>query len=118
MPQVSTSDKLKSTLAGLITATGLYFSLLYLVQSSVPLRFGIFVATLALAGGLMYFSEPGRRFVAYCKDASLEVRKVVWPHKDEVLKMSGVVIVFVTIVAIFLWLVDALLAWLLQFITF
>lgn len=113
---MNTADKVKSTLAAVVTATGLYFSLLYLVQSPIPLRLAIFVATLAIASALMYFSDPGKRFVAYCLAASIEVRKVVWPHKDEVLKMSGVVIVFVTVVAIFLWLVDALLSWLLQFL--
>lgn len=109
-------DRVKASAAALVAAVGLYYSLLGMVASPAPLRFAVFAVTVAVAGGLMYLSEPGKRFVAYAQASAVEIRKVVWPGREEVLKMSGIVLVFVTVVAIFLWLVDSILAWLLQFI--
>ena len=114
---MTAADKLKASLAALIAVVGLYYSILGLVTSPVPLRFGVFLVTLLVAGSLFYTSEPGKRFVAYARGAALEVRKVVWPGREEVLKMSGIVLVFVAVVAVFLWIVDSILAWLLQFIS-
>ena len=113
---MTASDKIKVSIASLIALVGLYYSLLGMAASPVPLRWGVFLVTMAAAGLLAYFSEPGQRFVAYVTAALIEMNKVVWPQRDEVIKMSGVVLVFVTVVAIFLWLVDSLLGWLLQFL--
>lgn len=113
---MTATDKAKVAAAALIAALGLYSSLLGMAASPVPLRWGVFLVTVASACALMYFTEPGRRFLAYVLASVTEMNKVVWPQRDEVLKMSGVVLVFVTLVAIFLWLVDSLLGWLLQFL--
>ena len=64
----------------------------------------------------MYTTVSGKQFVEYSRAAVLELRKIVWPGREEVLKMTGVVIVFVFVVALFIWLVDALLRWLLSFL--
>lgn len=110
---MKTLDKLKTWAAALIALVGIYLSTLELVTTPVPVRFAIFFATLGAAAAIMYFTEIGQQFIAYALAATVEVRKVVWPGREEVLKMTGVVLVFVCVVAIFLWLVDGLLGWLL-----
>ena len=40
-----------------------------------------------------------------------ETKKVVWPTRKETLQTTGIVFVFVVIMALFLWLVDASLLW-------
>ena len=99
-----------------MAAVGLYFSLLGLITSPALLRLGVFAVTVLVAGALFYASEPGKRFVSYAVASSEEIRKVVWPGRDEVLKMSGIVLLFVAVISIFLWIVDSILAWLLQFL--
>jgi preprotein translocase subunit SecE len=54
----------------------------------------------------------------FLQEAWGELRRVQWPTRKEVQAATAVVIVLVGIVALFLFLVDALLSWLLQiFIT-
>jgi preprotein translocase subunit SecE len=56
------------------------------------------------------FSAPGREFVAFAQEAVVEVKKVVWPTRKETVQTTGVVVAFVIVMAIFLWIVDAILA--------
>ncbi len=87
---------------GLITT--LYKVLLLLV--------GIVVA------GLIFFKAPqGKRLGNFTKETKIELRKVVWPTRDETVKTTGMIMVAVVIVAIFLWIVDALFSWMVQLLT-
>ncbi|WP_048442070.1 preprotein translocase subunit SecE [Caenimonas sp. SL110] len=57
-------------------------------------------------------SEPGKEFVAFGRDSWKEVKKVVWPTRKEAIQMTGYVIAFCAVMAIFLWLTDKTLEWL------
>jgi len=48
---------------------------------------------------------------SYIGDTQIEVRKVVWPTRQETLQTTLVVIVMVIVVAIMLWAYDSLLGW-------
>ena len=50
---------------------------------------------------------------AYGQDSIREVKKVVWPTRKEALQMTGYVFAFVVVMALFLWLADKTLEWLL-----
>ena len=39
---------------------------------------------------------------------------MVWPNRKETLQTTGIVFVFVVVMALFLWLVDASLLWMVQ----
>jgi len=51
-------------------------------------------------------TDRGRSFVGLLQDARAEVRRVVWPTKQETAQTTGVVVVVVTIAALLLWLLD------------
>lgn len=53
----------------------------------------------------------GRGLIAFMRDARTELRRVVWPTRQETLQTTLVVLVMVLIVAIFLWLLDMFLLW-------
>ena len=72
---------------------------------------------LILAGFLFFKSPQGIRFNAFFKETKIELRKVVWPNRDETVKTTGMIMVAVIIVAIFLWLVDAFFTWVVQLLT-
>jgi preprotein translocase subunit SecE len=56
-------------------------------------------------------SSQGDRFVHFLKETRIELRKVVWPTRQETLKTTGIIMIAVVIVAIFLWIIDAFFTW-------
>lgn len=92
-----------------IAALVLYYTL---IDQGYWVRLGALLGGIALAIVLMAFSADGKRFIAYSKDSWLEVKKVVWPTRKESTQMTLVVFGFVLIMALFLWLIDKLVEWL------
>jgi preprotein translocase subunit SecE len=58
-------------------------------------------------------SEPAKQLIAFGRDSVREVRKVVWPERKEAIQMTLYVFGFVVVMALFLWLTDKALAWVL-----
>ena len=108
-----TADKIKLGLAALI-ALGAMAGFYYLSTSPLVARIGVLFAGAAVAAGVAWTSEPGKRFFAYCQDAIAETKKVVWPSRKETVQSTAVVVGFVVIMALFLWVVDASLVWLVR----
>jgi preprotein translocase subunit SecE len=92
-----------------IVALVLYYTL---IDQGYWVRLGALLGGIALAVIVMALSADGRRFIAYSKESWLEVKKVVWPTRKESTQMTLVVFGFVVIMALFLWLVDKLVEWL------
>jgi preprotein translocase subunit SecE len=65
------------------------------------------------AVGVFFSSEQGRQLIAFGRESFREVKKVVWPTRKEAVQMTLYVFAFVTIMAIFLWLTDKTLEWVL-----
>jgi preprotein translocase subunit SecE len=66
-----------------------------------------------LLGFVVFFtSDTGRRFWTFVLESRIELRKVVWPERQETLRMTMVVIAFVSVAGLFFWLLDVLLAYL------
>ena len=63
--------------------------------------------------GVFFSSEQGRQLIAFGRESFREVKKVVWPTRKEAVQMTLYVFAFVTIMAIFLWLTDKTLEWVL-----
>ena len=72
---------------------------------------------MGLAVGLVALTSLGRGLFGFSRDARTELRKVVWPTRQETLQVTLSVLVLVLIVGVFLWLVDALLFWGVRMIT-
>ncbi len=108
---VSTSaDKAKLALAAALAIGGL--AAFYLLGTSGTLaQWGALLGGLAAAALVFLLSEPGRQLVGFGRDATREVRKVVWPNRKEALQMTAYVFGFVFVMALFLWLTDKTLEW-------
>jgi preprotein translocase subunit SecE len=105
-----TADKVKLTLAILIVVAGV--TAYYLMPLEYGwMRWGAVVASLVLGAVVLWFSWYGRQFLQFVELARVELRKVVWPTRDETLKTTAVVIAFVAIAGVFFWLLDWVLAW-------
>jgi preprotein translocase subunit SecE len=79
------------------------YSLLYRV-------IGLFVVMLTVLG-LMLTTNVGRNTWAFFLESKQEVRKVVWPTKDETTRTTMMVFAMVFVVGFILWLLDMFLFW-------
>jgi preprotein translocase subunit SecE len=108
-----TADKIKLGLTGLIVLAGM-IGYYYLSTSPLVIRLLVLLAGVVLGAAVGWTSEPGKRFFAYTQDAIAETKKVVWPSRKETVQTTGVVVAFVIVMALFLWVVDASLVWLVK----
>jgi preprotein translocase subunit SecE len=106
----SVVDKLKVALSLLVLFAGVV-GFYQLADKPMVVRVGSVLLGFGLAIAIAWFSEPGRRFLAFVKESIQEARRVVWPTRKETLQMSGIVFAFVVVMAIFLWLTDKSLEW-------
>jgi preprotein translocase subunit SecE len=103
-------DKVKIVVAALLAAAG-FFAFYYLSGSPAIVRLACVLAGLGAGAAVMWTTEPGKQFYVYAQESVAETKKVVWPTRKETLQTTGIVFVFVVIMALFLWLVDASLLW-------
>ena len=105
-----TADKVKLTVAILLVIAGV--AGYYVITVPAPwMRWVPVVAGLVLAALVVGFSTYGVQFRRFVELARIELRKIVWPTRDETLKTTGVVFLFVVVFGVFFWLLDLVLAW-------
>ncbi len=106
------ADKLKFALALALLAAGVIG---FYLLSDQPLVLRVLSVLAGVAAGLAvaWTSAPGRRFVDFAREAVVETKKVVWPSRKETVQTTGLVFAFVVAMAIFLWLADKGLEWVL-----
>jgi preprotein translocase subunit SecE len=104
------ADNLKLAVAALLVVAGIvgYY---YLNDSVAILRAGAVVAGLIAASAVAWMTAPGKQLFAFAQESVAETKKVVWPTRKETLQTTGLVFVFILLMALFLWLVDATLLW-------
>jgi|SRR5688572_14844675 preprotein translocase subunit SecE len=108
----SVADKAKLVLAVLLAAAGIagYY---YLADSPLVLRILAVLAGIAAGFAVAWLSAPGREFTVFAGEAITEVKKVVWPTRKETMQTTAAVFAFVVVMAVFLWLTDKSLEWML-----
>ncbi|MBO1250279.1 preprotein translocase subunit SecE [Comamonas denitrificans] len=106
------ADKAKLAVAvGLVIAAiaGFYA----LSKQGALVQWGVLLLGIAAAVVVFLVSESGRQLVGFSKDSVKEVKKVVWPTRKESVQMTLYVFAFAVVMALFLWLTDQTLAWVL-----
>ncbi len=115
-PQVETIstgiDKAKLATAAVLVVAAVvaYYAL---GKQDFWVRLAALIVLLAGAVALFFTSEQGKQLIAYGRDSIREVKKVVWPSRKEAMQMTGYVFAFVVVMALFLFLTDKTLEWLL-----
>jgi preprotein translocase subunit SecE len=72
----------------------------------------VLLAGLIVAGFVLFQSPQGRRLKTFFAETKIELRKVVWPNRDETVKTTVMILIAVVIVSIFLWMIDSIFSWL------
>jgi preprotein translocase subunit SecE len=75
-------------------------------EQPLPIRIVMVIVGLAAGAGLMWFTWYGREFWQFVLAARIELRKVVWPERDETVKTTYVVFGFAIVMGLFFWLLD------------
>ena len=108
----STADRAKLAAAILLVLGGLV-AFYVLTKQPIAARVGILLVSLAGGVAVGCLSGPGQRLIAFGRDSWAETRRVVWPTRKETTQVTLVVFGFVVAMAIFLWIVDKSLEWVL-----
>ena len=104
-------DIIKLLLAAGVLVGGLY-SYYYYLEVALPLRVLMVLGGLAAGVTIAMTSTQGQRLWAFIQGARIEIRKVVWPTKQETTQTAIAVFVFTLIMALFFWGLDSFLLWL------
>ena len=104
-------DIIKLLLAAGVLVGGLY-SYYYFLEVSLPLRVLMVLGGTAAGITVGMTSTQGQRLWAFIQGARIEIRKVVWPTKQETTQTSIAVFIFTFIMALFFWGLDSFLLWL------
>ena len=89
----------------------------YFSEESQLYRVLALLGFVAATAGVLYTTRMGYGAWIFARDARMEVRKVVWPTRQETVQTTLMVVVMVIIVGIMLWLMDMFLRWAVFFLT-
>jgi preprotein translocase subunit SecE len=108
----SIADKVKLGLAVALVGAGIW-AYYWLAERALVLRVLAVFAGIAAGAAVAWLSEPGRQFLSFAVESWAEVKKVVWPTRKETIQTTAAVFAFVVVMAIFLWISDKTLEWVL-----
>jgi preprotein translocase subunit SecE len=114
--EASGFDTVKLLMAAAIIVTAI-LGFYYFDAYSRLLRVVGILAAVGLAVLIAYQTMAGKKVWGFASDARTEVRKVVWPSRQETIQTTLVVFVMVLIMGIVLWLFDMMLGAILRALT-
>ncbi|AUG98770.1 preprotein translocase subunit SecE [Pectobacteriaceae bacterium CE70] len=89
----------------------------YYREFSLPLRALVVVILIAIAGGIALLTTKGKATVLFAREARTEVRKVIWPTRQETLHTTLIVAAVTAVMSLILWGLDGILVRLVSLIT-
>ncbi|HSX20319.1 MAG TPA: preprotein translocase subunit SecE [Gammaproteobacteria bacterium] len=107
----SQNPKLEATLLGVAVILFTFGMVGQYFMTAQPLlyRFVGFLLTAGLTVGIISRTSFGRRAWAFWQDSVVELRKVVWPTKQETIHSTVAVLAMVFVMGLVLWSIDAIL---------
>ena len=112
----STLDTLKMASAVAILLMSV-FSFYYFPELSVLIRVLVVIFSVVMSLLIFFKTQRGLIFWEFLQGSRVEMRKVVWPTKQETIQTTLTVFVFVLVLGIFFWLLDFLLLYITTSIT-
>lgn len=106
--------KLLLAIAVLISGIGAYY---YYPDMSVVIRAGGVLASVVIAIVIVMQTAMGRDMWQFIQTSRVELRKVVWPSRQDTTQTTLAVIVFVIILGVFFWGLDMGLLWVTKTLT-
>jgi preprotein translocase subunit SecE len=107
------ADRIKIAAAVALAVAGVA-GFYYFSDSAMIIRVAAVLAGLSAGAVMFWLSQPGKQFHEFSQESIAETKKVVWPTRKETLQTTGIVFAFVVVMALFLWMVDASLLWIVK----
>lgn len=98
-------------LAGLVTANTVYGEISVLYRAIAA------VVVVVVAGFISASTDKGSTFLSFAKESRTEVRKVVWPTRQETNQTTLIVLAATLVMALILWGLDGIIVRVVGFIT-
>lgn len=111
----SALDTIKIAGSILLLVVGIFGFYYFSEESTLYRVLGLLVLA-GLAIGLFVTTAKGQGLWSFLRESRVEVRKMVWPTRGEALQTTGIVMVIVFIMGLFLWLLDMFLGWAVRFV--
>ncbi len=112
----SRSDLVKWILALIIVAAAIVLNQ-HFAALALSLRLIGWLVVTCMVAGIVYTTSQGGKLWLFAGDSQIELRKVVWPTRQETLQTTMVVIAMTIILGLLLWGVDTILLWAVSLIT-
>ncbi|MCH9756636.1 MAG: preprotein translocase subunit SecE [Gammaproteobacteria bacterium] len=96
---------------GVALITAAAFALTYLFHFSGPIKVLVWLVWLVLGLALAFFTKKGQAVFVFAKEAKVELKKVVWPTRQETVQTTSIVMVMVGATGFVLWGVDSVMMW-------
>ena len=107
----SPMDVAKLVVAALLVAGGIVAFYWFEDQAATAYRAAALIVVLLVALAIASMTALGARVKEFIAESQFELRKVVWPTRQETVQTTIVILVVVVILSIILWLIDLLLGW-------
>lgn len=85
-----------------------------LAKEPLFIRVASLLVPILLAAAVAYSTAVGQSVWRFAFDSRVEVRKMVWPTRQETTQTTLVVVLLIVVISLFLWGVDSLLAWIVR----
>jgi preprotein translocase subunit SecE len=89
----------------------------YFSHQAIAIRLIGWIIDALVLVSLFFYTTQGRRFWIFAQASRAELRKVVWPTREETVRTTLIVMVMVVVAGLFLWGIDTLLLWTVAFLT-
>ncbi len=99
------ADRVKLVVAAVLILAGIGGFYQFSSSAAVLRLASVLVGVLAGAA-VAWFTAPGQRLLMFSREAVTETKKVVWPTRKESFQTTAVVFAFVVLMAVFLWISD------------
>ena len=86
-------------------------------EAALFIRVMAVVAAIGVAAGLALLTQKGKNAIGFARESRIEVRKVVWPSRQETIQTTLIIFAVVAVVGLFLFLLDGALIWAVDAIT-
>ena len=107
-------DLIKLLLAAAALVGGLYAYYYYEADFAQAIRVLMVLGGTIAGIGIAMTSVQGNRLWHFIQGSRVEIRKVVWPTKQETMQTAVAVFVFTLVMMLFFWGLDSFLLWLIQ----
>lgn len=113
----SSFDGLKWSATILLLVVIVVGNYIYGESLHIVVRVAVLLVLAVIALFIAALTQKGKTFVGFAKESRLEVRKVVWPTRQETVQTTLIILAVSTIVGLLLWGLDGVFVRIVSFIT-